>query len=77
MRPLREKCQELTAEYEQKKRVYDTTAAGLESATAKLDQVCFLDNCVYMSRAGPTSKTHNMFTTCNMARMICELYILN
>jgi intraflagellar transport protein 81 len=38
LRPLREKCQELTAEYEQKKRVYDTTAAGLESATAKLEQ---------------------------------------
>jgi hypothetical protein len=40
LRPLREKCQELAAEYEQKKRVYDTTAAGLESATAKLEQVC-------------------------------------
>jgi hypothetical protein len=33
----------VTAEYEQKKHVYDTTAAGLESATAKLDQVCFAD----------------------------------
>lgn len=61
MRPLREKCQELTAEYEQKKRVYDTTAAGLESATAKLEQVCFLDNCVYMSKAASTSKTYNMW----------------
>ena len=40
LRPLREKCQELTAEYEQKKHIYDTTAAGLESATAKLEQVC-------------------------------------
>ncbi|KAJ9594840.1 hypothetical protein L9F63_013877, partial [Diploptera punctata] len=38
LRPLREKCQELTAEYEQKKHIYDTTAAGLESATAKLEQ---------------------------------------
>jgi len=61
LRPLREKCQELTEEYEQKKRVYDTTAAGLESATAKLEQVCFLDNCVYTSKAGSTSKTHNMW----------------
>jgi hypothetical protein len=43
LRPLRERCQELTAEYEQKKHVYDTTAAGLESATAKLEQVCFID----------------------------------
>ncbi|XP_021936046.1 intraflagellar transport protein 81 homolog [Zootermopsis nevadensis] len=38
LRPLRESCQVLTAEYEQKKHVYDTTAAGLESATAKLEQ---------------------------------------
>jgi hypothetical protein len=44
LRPLRERCQELTAEYEQKKHVYDTTTAGLESATAKLEQVCFIHN---------------------------------
>jgi hypothetical protein len=61
LRPLREKCQELTAEYEEKKRVYDTTAAGLDSATSKLEQVCFLDNCVYMSKIGSPSKTQNVW----------------
>lgn len=38
LRPLREQCQEITAEYEQKKQIYDSTAAGLESTTAKIEQ---------------------------------------
>lgn len=39
LRPLREECQEITTEYESKKHAYDSTAAGLESVTGKLEQV--------------------------------------
>lgn len=39
LRPLRESVQVLTSEYEEKKQVYDRTAAALDSGTAKLDQV--------------------------------------
>lgn len=38
LRPLRQQCQELTVEYEERKGIYDTTAAGLESNMSKLDQ---------------------------------------
>lgn len=36
---MRESVQVLTSEYEEKKQVYDRTAAALDSGTAKLDQV--------------------------------------
>lgn len=38
LRPMRQRNQELTAEYESKKQAYDTAAAGLESNMAKLEQ---------------------------------------
>nr|CAD7444863.1 unnamed protein product [Timema bartmani] len=38
LRPLREQHQELSTEYEKKKKIHDTTAAGLESSTGKLEQ---------------------------------------
>lgn len=38
LRPLRQKNQELTAEYNEKKQKYDTVAAGFESNRAKLEQ---------------------------------------
>ncbi|XP_078083589.1 intraflagellar transport protein 81 homolog [Mustelus asterias] len=38
LRPLRQKCQELTQEYEEKKSLYDSCAAGLESNRSKLEQ---------------------------------------
>jgi len=38
LRPLRQQCQELTVEYGEKKGIYDTTAAGLESNMSKLEQ---------------------------------------
>lgn len=50
LRPLREKCQELTAEYNQTKQRHDSTAAGLDSSLAKLEQVpynvCFFLVCL-------------------------------
>lgn len=39
LRPLREKVQEVTNEYDEKKKVYDRTAAALDSGAAKLEQV--------------------------------------
>lgn len=39
LRPLRETVQAVTTEYEERKQVYDRTAAALDSTTAKLDQV--------------------------------------
>uniref|UniRef100_X1Z4C8 Intraflagellar transport protein 81 homolog n=1 Tax=Capitella teleta TaxID=283909 RepID=X1Z4C8_CAPTE len=38
LRPLRQRAQELSTEYEAKKGAYDTMAAGLESNRSKLDQ---------------------------------------
>lgn len=38
LRPLRQQCQEMTIEYDERKSVYETTAAGLESNISKLDQ---------------------------------------
>ncbi|XP_013415931.1 intraflagellar transport protein 81 homolog [Lingula anatina] len=38
LRPLRQQCQEITQEHEEKKHIYDTTAAGLESNRSKLEQ---------------------------------------
>ena len=38
LRPLRQECQELTVTYDEKKGLYDTTAAGLESNMSKLEQ---------------------------------------
>ncbi|KAK3094389.1 hypothetical protein FSP39_001105 [Pinctada imbricata] len=38
LRPMRQRAQELTGEYESKKHQYDTAAAGLESNMAKLEQ---------------------------------------
>uniref|UniRef100_A0A4W4GYD1 Intraflagellar transport protein 81 homolog n=1 Tax=Electrophorus electricus TaxID=8005 RepID=A0A4W4GYD1_ELEEL len=38
LRPLRQQCQELSQEYEVKKALYDTCAAGLESNRSKLEQ---------------------------------------
>ncbi|XP_043924583.1 intraflagellar transport protein 81 homolog [Protopterus annectens] len=38
LRPLRQKCQELTEEHDEKKRQYDSCAAGLESSRSKLEQ---------------------------------------
>uniref|UniRef100_T1IZS5 Intraflagellar transport protein 81 homolog n=1 Tax=Strigamia maritima TaxID=126957 RepID=T1IZS5_STRMM len=38
LRPLREKSQNLTVEYEEKKNAYDSIAVGLESSVAKLEQ---------------------------------------
>ena len=37
---MRQKAQDITSEYEQKKSQYDTVAAGLESNRSKLEQVC-------------------------------------
>nr|KAG5694660.1 hypothetical protein BaRGS_003938 [Batillaria attramentaria] len=38
IRPLRERVQELTPEYDNKKQIYERTAAGLESNMSKLEQ---------------------------------------
>ncbi|KAI5095291.1 intraflagellar transport protein 81-like, partial [Silurus meridionalis] len=38
LRPLRQDCQELSQQYEEKKTLYDTCAAGLESNRSKLEQ---------------------------------------
>uniref|UniRef100_A0A4W3HE11 Intraflagellar transport protein 81 homolog n=1 Tax=Callorhinchus milii TaxID=7868 RepID=A0A4W3HE11_CALMI len=38
LRPLRQRCQELTQEYDEKKAFYDSCAAGLESNRSKLEQ---------------------------------------
>ncbi|XP_062854560.1 intraflagellar transport protein 81 homolog isoform X2 [Trichomycterus rosablanca] len=38
LRPLRQQCQELTQEHDEKKALYDTCAAGLESNSSKLNQ---------------------------------------
>ncbi|XP_064615158.1 intraflagellar transport protein 81 homolog [Liolophura sinensis] len=38
LRPMRQRCQELTVLYEDKKAAYDTCSAGLESNRSKLEQ---------------------------------------
>lgn len=38
LRPMRQKCQEMTGDYEEKKTFYENLAAGLESNTSKLEQ---------------------------------------
>lgn len=41
LRPLREKYQDLSAEYDKTKQTHDSTAAGLDSSLAKLEQVLY------------------------------------
>lgn len=38
LRPLRQKMQDLTVDYNEKKHTYDSVAAGLDSNMAKLEQ---------------------------------------
>ncbi|XP_015917332.1 intraflagellar transport protein 81 homolog isoform X2 [Parasteatoda tepidariorum] len=38
LRPLRQQCQDMSFEYEQKKQTYDSCALGLESSISKLEQ---------------------------------------
>lgn len=39
LRPMRDRLREINDEHEQKKRIYDATASGLENSTAKLQKV--------------------------------------
>ncbi|CAB3996522.1 intraflagellar transport 81 homolog, partial [Paramuricea clavata] len=38
LRPMRQKCQEVTSEYDERKAIYENLAANLESNMSKLEQ---------------------------------------
>ena len=44
--------QELTTEYEEKKTAYESIAAGLESNSSKLEQVCSYTQCSHSVLVG-------------------------
>uniref|UniRef100_A0A7N8WMI0 Intraflagellar transport protein 81 homolog n=1 Tax=Mastacembelus armatus TaxID=205130 RepID=A0A7N8WMI0_9TELE len=79
LRSLRQRCQDLSHEYEEKKVQYESCAAGLESNRSKLEQVYILQLIIEMQiqRAAEEMKAYVSSDPQERKKAIREMYMKN
>uniref|UniRef100_A0A3Q2XIJ1 Intraflagellar transport protein 81 homolog n=1 Tax=Hippocampus comes TaxID=109280 RepID=A0A3Q2XIJ1_HIPCM len=84
LRSLRQQCQVLNQEYEEKKSQYESCAAGLESNRSRLEQVCIVSVLLYVKviemqiqRAAEEMKAYVSSDVQERKKAIREVYMKN